>query len=211
MWSRSILRPIPLSERIIQVNIARKIRAAHWQKKNLDVLYRMLAPGSRVGKISTTASIIKKPNRPEVRVGNSDIAKLGTRHERDKKLGQYINRRPKTVQEKTLEQKIINLKKDLLRKDLGSKKTKRTRKQPDDISIISLGRSCISSSSNVARALKIRIPKQNPKLDVAFRNGLDLKQFLHFSLADPITAPPTQPSEAGPFAPPITLILKEEK
>ena len=72
---------------------------------------------------------------------------------------QYIDRRPKKIQEKTLEQKIINHKKDLVRKDLGSKKIKRNHKQPNNVSIVSSGRSCISTSSNVAHASKMRIPK----------------------------------------------------
>ena len=96
-------------------------------------------------------------------------------------------------------------------KDLGSEKIKRTRKQYDDIGIISSGRFCISTSSNVARTLKLKIPKQNPKHDELFQNRPDLTQILHFSQAEPIAAPPTQPSVAGPSAPQIIPILRKEK
>ena len=113
----------------------------------------MLAPGSTVCKVSPT-SVIKEPNRQEVRVRNSDIAKFGTRAERDTDLTQYIERRPKKVNEKTIEQKSYKHKRDLIRKITGDKKIKRNRKQSDDVSVVSSGRSCISSASNVARSLK---------------------------------------------------------
>ena len=78
IWSEGFLRLIPRSERSVQVKIARKIHAAQRQKKNLDGLYEVLAPGSAVRKISPPTSLIKEPKWPEVRVWNSDIAKLGT-------------------------------------------------------------------------------------------------------------------------------------
>ena len=108
MWSEGISRTVPRSERNMQVEITQKIHAAHRQKKNLDRLYEVLAPGSTVGKISPTTSVIKEPNRPEVRIPNSDIATFGTRNERDTELGVYIDRRPKKVQEKTLQHEISN-------------------------------------------------------------------------------------------------------
>ena len=80
------------------------------------------------------------------------------------------------VQEKNLEQKIVNHRKDLLRKDLGSQKVKRNKRQTDDNSVFSSGRSCISTSSNVARALRMRIRKRNPEHDDAFLNRPDLTQ-----------------------------------
>ena len=63
----------------------------------------------------------------------------------------------------------------------------------------------------MARALKNRIPKKNSKQDEAFQNWPDLKQILHFCLAESIAAPPTQRSVAGPSAPQITPITKKEK
>ena len=132
-------------------------------KKNLDGLYEVLGPGSTVCKVSPTTSVIKEPNRQEVRMRNSDIAKFGTKAERDSDLGQYIERRPKKIYEKTVKQKIVKHRRDLVRKNLGYKKIKRNKKQAVDISVVSSGRSCISTASNVARSLKMRIPKQNPK------------------------------------------------
>ena len=126
-------------------------------------------------------------------------------------LSQYIDCRPKKVQKKALEQKITNHKKDLLRKDLGNKKIKRTQKQLDDMSIISSERSCFSTSSNAAKALKMRIPQTNPIHDEAIKNRLDLTQILHFSPAEPIVFPTTQPSGAGPSAPEITPIIRRNE
>ena len=57
----------------------------------------------------------------------------------------------------------------------------------------------------------MRIPKQSLKHDEAFQNRPDLTKILHFSPAEPIVAPPTQPSEARPSAPQITPILREGK
>ena len=132
-------------------------------------------------------------------------------------MGQYIERRPKIIHEKTLEVKVLNHRNDLTRKNLSSKKIKRNKRQPDDFVVISSERSCISTSSNVARALRMRIPKRNPKLDDAFFNRLDLTQILHFSKPIPLAAPPTKPIQAGPSAPQsttprqLTPVLQKEK
>ena len=163
-------------------------------------MYEVLAPGSTVCKVSPTTSVIKEPNRQEVRVRNSDIAKFGTRAERDTDLTQYIKRRPKKISEKTIEQKIHKHKRDLIRKSTGDKKIKRNRKQADDVSVISSGRSCISSANNVDRSLKMRIPNRNPKYHDAFINRPDLTQILQFSPIAPIAPPPTNPNAAGPSA-----------
>ena len=77
------------------MKIVRKIHESQRQKKNLDCLYEIHAPGSTVGKISPTTSVIKEPNRQEMRVRNSEIEKFGTKNERDTELGQNIERRPK--------------------------------------------------------------------------------------------------------------------
>ena len=175
--SEGISRSIPCSERSIQVKLARKLHENQRQKKNLDGLYEVLAPGSAVCKVSPTTSVIKEPNRQEVRVRNSDIAKFGTRAERDTDLSRYIERRPKKINEKTIERKIYKHKRDLIRKNTGDKKIKRNKKQSDT--------SCISSASNVARSLKMRIPKRNPKQDEAFSNRPDLTQILQFSPVSP--------------------------
>ena len=80
--SEGISRPIPCSERSVQVKLARKLHDNQRQKINLDGLYEVLAPRSTVCKVSPTTSVIKEPNRQEVRVRNSDIAKFGTRADR---------------------------------------------------------------------------------------------------------------------------------
>ena len=183
--SEGISRSIPCSERSIQVKLARKLHENQRQKKNLNSLYEILAPGSTVCKVSPTTRVIKEPNRQELRVRNSDIAKFGTRAERDTNLTQYIERRPKKINEKTIEQKIYKHKRDLIRKNTGVKKIKRNRKQSDDVSVVSSSRSCISSASNVARSLKMRIPKRNPKQDEAFVNRPDLTQVLQLSPISP--------------------------
>ena len=176
----------------------------------MDGLYEVFAPGSTVGKISRTTSIKKETNRPEFCVRNSDIAKFGTQNERDTELGQYIERRPKKVHKKTLEQTIVNNRKDLLRKDLGSKKIKHIERQTFDVSVLSSRSSCISTSSNVVPALRMRIPKKsNPKHDDAFINRPDLTQIFHFSPPVPSAAPPTQPDTAGPSAVQMTPLTKQ--
>ena len=186
--SEVVSRPTPCTEGSIQVKLARKLHESQRQKKNLDGLYEMLAPGSTVCKV-----------RPEVRVRNSDFAKFGTKAERDSELTQYVERRPK-ISEKTIEQKINKHRQDLIRKNTGDKKNKGNRKQADDVSVVSSGKSCISSASNVARSLNMRIPKRNPKHDDAFINRPDLTQILNFSPSVPIAPPPPNPNEAGPSA-----------
>ena len=198
--SEGVSRPIPCTERSIQIKLARKLHEIQRQKKNLDELYELLAPGSTVCKVSPTTSVIKEPNRQEVRVRTSDIAKFGTKAERDTELTKYVERRPKKISEKTFEQKTNKHRRDLIRKNTGDKKIKRNRKQADDVSVVSSGRSCISSASNVACSLKMRIPKRNPKHDDAFINRPDLTQILNFSPSLPIAPPPPNPNEAGPSA-----------
>ena len=183
-----------------------KIHASNRQKKNLDGIHEVLPSGSTVGKISPTTSIIKEPSKPEVRVRNSDIPKFETINERETELAHYADRRPPKNSEKTLEQNIKNHKKDFLRKDLGSKKMKRSRKKPDDLRVISSGRSCISATSNVVGVLKMRISKGNPKHNDAFKNRPDLTQILNFRSAEPIAAPPLQPYSSSPSTPQITPI-----
>ena len=70
MWSYGILRPILRTERSVQVKLAGKIHAKKRQKRNLDGLYEILAPGSIVGKVSPIASVIKEPKKPKVRTEN---------------------------------------------------------------------------------------------------------------------------------------------
>ena len=128
------------------------------------------------------------------------MAKFGTKVERDTELTQYVERRPKKISQKTIEQKINKHRRDLIRKTTGDKKIKRKRKQADEVSVLSSGRSCISSASNVARSVKMRISKRNPKHNDAFINRPDLTQILNFSPSVPIAPPPPNPNKAGPSA-----------
>ena len=66
-------------------------------QKNLDGLHEVLAPGRQVGKVSPTSSIIKEPGKPEGRVCNSNIAKLGTKNERETELAHYADWRPPKI------------------------------------------------------------------------------------------------------------------
>ena len=68
-------------------------------------------------KVSPTTSVIKEPHKQEVRVRNSDIAKFGTRAETDTDLAQYIEKRPKMINEKTVEHKIYKHKRDFIRRN----------------------------------------------------------------------------------------------
>ena len=71
-------RPIPLTERAVQLKLARKIHGKRCSKNNLLCLYEVLAPGFSILKVSTTTSAIKEPGKPIVTVRNIDIAKFGT-------------------------------------------------------------------------------------------------------------------------------------
>ena len=57
--------------------------------RDLRGLWDTLAPGSTVVRTSPTTSVIKEPDVREVKVRNSDIAKIGTKTERNTDLGQY--------------------------------------------------------------------------------------------------------------------------
>ena len=107
-WSEGVNQPTPCSERSIQVKLTRKIHENQREKKNLDDLYEVLAPGSTLCKINPTTGVIKEPNRQEVRVRNSDIAKFGTKAERDPDLGKNIERNPKKIYEKQLNKRSKN-------------------------------------------------------------------------------------------------------
>ena len=189
------------------MKLARKLHDNQRQKKNLDGLYEVLAPGSTLCKVSPTTSVIKEPHKQEVRVRNADIAKFGTRTERETELTQYIERRPKKINEKTLEQKNQKHKRDLIRKNTGDKKIKRNRRQTDDVSVVSSGRSCIFTASNIVRSLKMRISKRNPKHDEAFLNRPDLTQILRFS---PIAPQLATSNTAGPSGAQITSSVQQK-
>ena len=91
--STKIHQATPLREPTVQLNIARNRHPNKRSKKNLDVLYGVIAPGSVVRKMDQHTSVICEPGNLDVTVRNGDIAKFGTTDERKTKLSEYINRR----------------------------------------------------------------------------------------------------------------------
>ena len=100
------IRPIPVKERALKLNLARKVHGERRCKKNLEGMYEVLAPGSHILKVSPTTSTIKEPGKPIVTVRNSDIAKFGTQLERQTPLKAYADRRGPRSGEKIVEQLI---------------------------------------------------------------------------------------------------------
>ena len=84
--------PIPRTEQSLDLKLARKVTKR--SKRDLRGLWETLAPGSTVVRTSDTTTVIKEPRVPEFCVRNSDIAKFGTRAERNTDLWEYAKRRP---------------------------------------------------------------------------------------------------------------------
>ena len=145
------IRPLPLKERAVELNLARKIHGKRRSKKNLEGLYEVLAPGLFILKVSPTTSTIKEPGKPVVTVRNSDIAKLGTQLERQTPLKAYADRRGPRSGEKIVEELIQSHVKEFSRKQKGDKKMKHRKRDP--------GSGVSSSKSNISRAMRGRIPK----------------------------------------------------
>ena len=148
---RKAFRPIPLKERAVELNLARKIHGKKWSKKNLDGLYEVLPPGSQILKVSPTTSTIKEPGKRIVTVRNSDIAKFGTQLERQTPLKAYADHRGQRSNEKSVEELIQSHVKEYTRKQKGDKKMKHRKRYP--------GSGVSSSKSNISRAMRGRIPK----------------------------------------------------
>ena len=121
------------------------------QKKNLEGLHEVLAPGSHILKASPTTSTIKQPGKPVVTVRNSDIAKFGTQLERQTPLKAYTDRRGPLSSKKLVEELIQSHVKEFTRKQKGDKKMKHRKRDP--------GSGVSSSKSNISRAMRGRIPK----------------------------------------------------
>ena len=109
--SKFILHPkvtniIPRTERFLKLKLARKVsKRSEW---DLRGLWETLTPGSTVVRTSPKTTAIKEPGVSEIKVRNSDIAKFGTRTERNTELWQYARRRPLPY-DKTTEEKIARL------------------------------------------------------------------------------------------------------
>ena len=135
----------------MQINIARKKHPHKRSKNNLDGLYEVLAPGSVVQKTDQCTSVIREPEKVEVTVRNSDIVKIGTHDERKTKLMEYVNRRGPRIHEKTTEAKIFSHIKESTRIQKGDRKMKHCKRET--------GSGVSSNKSNIARAMRVRMPK----------------------------------------------------
>ena len=135
-------RPIPLKERTVKLNLARKIHGKKRLKKNLEGLYEVLATESHILKVSPTTSTIKEPGKPVVTVRISDIAKFGTQRERQTPLKAYADRREPRSGEKLVEELIQSHVKKFTRKQKGDKKMKHRKHDP--------GSGISSSKSNIS-------------------------------------------------------------
>ena len=170
---------IPRTEASLEVKLAKKRPRTKRSKKSLDGLYDVLAPGSSVIKTNEHNSVIKEPGKRDVTIRNSNLAKFGTKAERDTELQVYANRRPKSPTGKTTEELINHHAKESRKKLEGGKRMKH-RKVADDVSTVS------SIHSNVTRAIRARMPTK-PKRQLS-------------------TAPPNQPTESSnDFAVPMEL------
>ena len=159
-------RPIPMTERAVQLKLARNMHGKRSSKKNLEGLYEVLVPGSNILKVSPTTSTIKEPGKPTVTVRNSDFAKFGMTQEIQTPLKVYSDRRGLRTSEKLVEDQIQSHIKQFTRKLKGDKKMKHRQRDP--------GSGVSSSRSNISRAMRGRIPKI-PNI-VALRNQFVLPQ-----------------------------------
>ena len=73
---------VPRTEASLEVKLAKKRPRTKRSKKSLDGLYDVLAPGSSVVKTDTFTSVIKEPGKRDVTIRNLDLAKFGTKAER---------------------------------------------------------------------------------------------------------------------------------
>ena len=145
------IRPIPLKERAVEFNLARKMYVKRRSKKNLEGLYEVLAPGSHILKVSPTTFTIKEPGKPIVTVRNSDIAKFDTQLARQTPLKAYEDRRGPRSGEKIVEELIHSHIKQFTCKQKGDKKKKHKKREP--------GSGVSSTKSNISRVMRGRIPK----------------------------------------------------
>ena len=149
--SRFILHPklnnlIPWSEKLLDLKLARKLTKR--SKRDLRGLWETLAPGSNVERTSDTTTVIKEPGVHEVRVRNSDIAKVGTRAERNTDIWQYAQLRP-LPHEKTTEEKVSQHMRDLKKKYRGEINIRHRPTQSDAATGVSSANSNISKSMDV--------------------------------------------------------------
>ena len=150
-------------------------------KKSLDGLYEVLAPESSVIKADAYTSIKKEPGKWEVTIRNCELAKFGTKAERQTDQKNYADRRPKAPTGKIAED-LVNQHAKEARQKLEKNKKIQHKRIADNMSAV------LSIHSNVSRALRVRMPTK-PKKTI-------------------VSAPPQPPTETvTDFAPPMTLPL----
>ena len=179
--------PIPRSEKSLEIKLARKV--SNRFKRDLRGLWETLASGSTVVRTSDTTTVIKEPGVPEVSVRNSDIAKFGTRAERNTELRQYAQRVPLPY-EKTTEEKIAQHTKDLKKKYHGEIKIRHPPTQSDAAPGVS------SANSNISKAVTSRKPKKpQPGSNRSSKSSTNLNtshaSFVAASLVTSSTASPS--------------------
>ena len=145
------IRPIPLKERAVELNLAQKVHGKRRSKKNLQGLYEVVAPGSHILKVSPTTSTIKEPRKTIVTVRISDIANFGTQLERQTPLKASADRRGPRSGKKIVEEMIQSHIKDFTGKQKGDKKMKHRKREP--------GSGVSSTKSNISCAMRGRVPK----------------------------------------------------
>ena len=121
-----------------------------------------MAPGSSVIKTDAYTSIIKEPEKRDVTIRNFDLAKFGTKAERQTDLQNNANRRPKIPSRKITEDLKNQHAREARRKLEGNKKMKH-KEIADDMSAVS------SIHSNVTKALRVRMPVKPKKRLVPLR------------------------------------------
>ena len=178
--------PIPRSEQSLDLKLARKVTKR--SKRDLRGLWETLAPGSTVVRTLDTTTVIKEPGVPEVSVRNSDIAKFGTRAERNSNLWQYAQRRPLPY-EKTTEEKIAQYTKDLKKKFRGEIKIRHRPTQSDAASGVS------SANSNISKAMSARKPR---KPQAGGKRSRHTSVSLNTSNASSVAAPSVTSSITSP-------------
>ena len=159
-------RLIPLTERAVQLKLARKLHGKTRSEKKLESLCEVFAPESNILKVSPATSTIKEPGKPMVTVRNSDIAKFGTTQERQTPLKVYADRRGPRTCEKLVEEQIQSHIMQFTCKLKGDMKKKNRTRDP--------GSGVSSSRSKISCAMRGRIPKI-PNF-VALRNQTALPQ-----------------------------------
>ena len=148
--------PVPRTETSFSFKLAKKKPRTKRSKKSLDGLYEVVAPGSSVVKTDAYTSAIKEPGKREVTIRNSDLAKLGTKAQRQTELQIYANRMP-IVPSGKIKQYLINQHAREARMKLKGNKRMKHRKVADDAIAVS------SIHSNVTRALRVTMPTKHKR------------------------------------------------